>query len=68
MMLEHAQGRSHKKTRFSFSKRRDIASVKGLPSKKIFHCYCSLLTVDGSRVFSQQSTTLMWNNLFFGVP
>ncbi|WP_220450972.1 hypothetical protein [Nostoc sphaeroides] len=35
--------------------------VKGLPSKKIFHCYCSLLTVDGSRVFqstvnSQQST------------
>ncbi|QFS45738.1 hypothetical protein GXM_03215 [Nostoc sphaeroides CCNUC1] len=25
-------------------------------SKKIFHCYCSLLTVDGSRVFSQQST------------
>ncbi|QFS45406.1 hypothetical protein GXM_02883 [Nostoc sphaeroides CCNUC1] len=30
--------------------------IKGLPSKKIFHCYCSLLTVDGSRVFSQQST------------
>ncbi|WP_267255548.1 hypothetical protein [Nostoc sphaeroides] len=33
------------------------------------------MTVDGSRVFSQQSTvnsqqstTLMWNNLFFGVP
>ncbi|QFS48612.1 hypothetical protein [Nostoc sphaeroides] len=31
-------------------------TTKGLPSKKIFHCYCSLLTVDGSRVFSQQST------------
>ncbi|QFS46091.1 hypothetical protein GXM_03571 [Nostoc sphaeroides CCNUC1] len=31
-------------------------SIWGLPSKKIFHCYCSLLTVDGSRVFSQQST------------
>ncbi|MCC5626964.1 hypothetical protein LC613_01680 [Nostoc sphaeroides CHAB 2801] len=26
------------------------------------------MTVDGSRIFSQQSTTLMWNNLFFGVP
>ncbi|QFS47643.1 hypothetical protein GXM_05135 [Nostoc sphaeroides CCNUC1] len=41
-----------------------VKTSKGLPSKKIFHCYCSLLTVDGSRVFSQQSTTLMGNNLF----
>ncbi|QFS43816.1 hypothetical protein GXM_01289 [Nostoc sphaeroides CCNUC1] len=33
------------------------SSIKGLPSKKIFHCYCSLLTVDGSlSVNSQQST------------
>ncbi|QFS43665.1 hypothetical protein GXM_01138 [Nostoc sphaeroides CCNUC1] len=34
---------------------------EGLPSKKIFHCYCSLLTVDGSRVFSQHSTVNDFN-------
>ncbi|MBG1261608.1 hypothetical protein F8S20_22145 [Nostoc sp. BAE] len=38
-------------------------SSKGLPSKKIFHCYCSLLTVDGLRVFSQQSTTLTGHHI-----
>ncbi|QFS44634.1 hypothetical protein GXM_02109 [Nostoc sphaeroides CCNUC1] len=38
-----------------------VSLLKGLPSKKIFHCYFSLLTVDGSRVFSQQSTVNDFN-------